>query len=339
MVLRPPKVKAIKSLMYLAAHLVSTAFFIMVYDCSCRALPAWCYIDAKNYKAPSVSYRAVNGVKGTVLGALSVPSVLLLMDSIRGTQQLWWFIPYMSTVYASLDMAALLVLKDMHISTTVHHVTVQFLHTYLALNDFDQGGLARPIVTFACFSCLAFLANIRLALRGIPCESPQDKRLMMTITDTALQVYVVCCVLNAGCQLYLLYTLYRDLSWFVIIAYLLAVNRVATDDIILIKWLLKQKRKMCSRFKEDDIEKEERDRDKTQELETTDAEGTSNTSAYPCVFNAIDDETKAHPDINEPASDKTKIHSDASYPTYDAANNSDVFEEDSTRETNRRKST
>ena len=232
--------------MYLAAHLLSTAFFIMMYDTSCAFLPTWCY----HTNTPSIPYRAVNGVKGTVLGMMSVPCMFLLVDSIRGTHQLWWLIPYISTIYASLDMAALLVLKDMHMSTTIHHVTVQCLHTYLALNNFDQSGLARPIVTFACFSCLAFLANIRLALRGIPYESPQDKRLIMTITNTAWQVYIVCCTLNAVAQAYLLYALHHKISWVVTIAYGFAVIQVTNDDIILIKWLHLQKRKMCSRFKE-----------------------------------------------------------------------------------------
>ena len=166
MVLRPPKVNALKDLMYLVAHLVSTAFLIMVYDSSCYVLSTWRHLDAKKDTTPS-TYSAVNYKKCAVFGAASIPSVLLLVDSIRGTQQLLWFIPYISTIYASLDMAALLVLKDMYVSTTIHHVTVQFLYTYLALNGFDQDGSTRPMVTFACFSCPLFLPVCRLIGRKL----------------------------------------------------------------------------------------------------------------------------------------------------------------------------
>ena len=173
MVLRPPKVKALKYLMYLAAHIVSTAFFIMVYDSSCYVLSTWHYFDAKKDTplppttppTPSSSSPVANCKKCAVFGAASIPSVLLLVDSIRGTQQFLWFIPYISTIYASLDMAALLVLKDMYVSTTIHHVTVQFLYTYLALNGFDQDGSTQPMVTFACFSCPLFLPVCRLIRR------------------------------------------------------------------------------------------------------------------------------------------------------------------------------
>jgi len=154
-------VNALNDLMYIALHIVSTTFLIMVYDTSRYALSIWCPLDAKKHPSPPTTYSGSKSIKIAVFGAASTPSVLLLVDSIRGTQQLLWLIPYISMIYTSLDMAALMVLKDMYLSTTIHHITVQFLYMYIALNDFDQDKLARPMVMFVCFSCPLFLPVCR----------------------------------------------------------------------------------------------------------------------------------------------------------------------------------
>lgn len=162
--------------MYLASHIISTAFLIMAYDTSCYVLSLWCPLDAKKNPYPPTESGG-KSIKIAVFGAASTPSILLLVDSIRGTQQLLWLIPYISTIYTSLDMAALMVLKDMYLSTTIHHITVQFLYMYIALNDFDQVKLARPMVMFVCFSCPLFLPVCRfighkLCLSYTVCPNP-----------------------------------------------------------------------------------------------------------------------------------------------------------------------
>jgi hypothetical protein len=222
--------------MSLQAYLATTFATVVLYDNVARALPQWCHSTH-----PGASYRAVNAVKGAVLGAMSIPSIVLIGDAFLDTEHAWWFIPYMSTVYASLDMAALLVLDAMHTSTTVHHTVVQLLHWYLSTQDYGKSGLARPIVVFACFSCLAFLANVRLALREYPKDDPRLKAAVTLVTAWAHYVYIVTCVLNTAAQLYLVRALWSTTSLFPMGMYIVAAASVFNDDLVLIAWLSRER--------------------------------------------------------------------------------------------------
>jgi hypothetical protein len=187
-------------------------------------------------------YRTVNAVKGAVLGVIAIPSFALIYGAITDQPLAWGVVPIAATLYATLDLSAMFVVKDMHTSTVVHHVIVQFLYLYMAARDFAFEGLVIPIVVFAGYSSIASLANIRLALRGIPPEQTNLKRIAERVTPLAWQVYTVTCLSNALTQVYLLCTLgplgKGSIGWIVGTVYLGAIYFVTLDDLILIRWLM-----------------------------------------------------------------------------------------------------
>lgn len=217
--------------MSFTTYLLTTAATVFVYDVTAMMLPEWC--DSH----PGRMYRAVNGVKGTALAFISLPGLVLIADALTGSSMVWRFVPPISTLYASLDMAAILVLKRMHRSTVVHHIVVQILHFYMASNDYAQEGLILPIVVFACFSCIAFLANIRLALRGLPQDTVSRIALNYFVTEKGYFVYVTTCALNVVAQICLLFKLWSTTPMYAIGVYLGAAYMVFTDDLALISWM------------------------------------------------------------------------------------------------------
>lgn len=210
---------------------MTTAAAVVVYDVTARLLPDWCDTH------PGRMYRAVNGVKGVTLAAASIPGLGLIVDAIFGTSMCWHLVPTISTVYASLDMAAILTLEHMQQTTTVHHLVVQALHGYMAWTGFAQEGLALPIVVFACFSCIAFLANIRLALRGLPQNTANRRALNYFVTEKGYFVYVIACALNVVTQICLIVKLCPQTSIAAMGTYLSAAYMVFTDDLALINWM------------------------------------------------------------------------------------------------------
>jgi hypothetical protein len=187
-------------------------------------------------------YRTVNAVKGATLGVIAIPSVALIYGAITDQPLVWGIVPITATLYSALDLSAMFVMKDIHTSTVVHHVIVQFLYLYIASRDFAFEGLVIPIVVFAGYSSIAALANVRLALRGIPPEQSHLKQIAERVTPLSWQVYAVTCLSNALTQVYLLSTLgplgKGSIGWIVGTAYLGAIYFVTLDDLILIRWLM-----------------------------------------------------------------------------------------------------
>lgn len=218
-------------------YFLTTGALIVLYDSICERLPEWCHSQS-----PSAMYRTVNAVKGAILGVIAVPSVALIYGAITDQPLAWGVVPIAATLYATIDLSAMFVVKDMHTSTVVHHVIVQFLYLYMAAMDFAFEGLVIPIVVFAGYSSIASLANIRLALRGIPPEQTKLKQIAERVTPLAWQIYTTTCLSNALTQVYLLCTLgplgNGSIGWIVGMTYLGAIYFVTLDDLILIRWLM-----------------------------------------------------------------------------------------------------
>lgn len=219
------------------SYFLTTGALIVLYDSICERLPKWCHSQS-----PSAMYRTVNAVKGAVLGVIAVPSVALVYGAVTDQPLVWGIVPMAATLYATLDLSAMFVVKDMHTSTVLHHIIVQFLYFYMAARDFAFEGLVIPIVTFAGYSSIASLANVRLALRGIPPEQTKLKRIAERVTPLAWQIYTTTCLSNALTQVYLLCTLgplgKGSIGWIVGTTYLGAIYFVTLDDLILIRWLM-----------------------------------------------------------------------------------------------------
>ena len=223
--------------MVCCSYFLTTGALIVLYDSICQRLPKWCHTSP-----PSAMYRTVNAVKGAALGVIAIPSFALVYGAVTDQPLAWGIVPMTATLYSALDLSAMFVMKDMHTSTVVHHVIVQFLYLYMAAKDFAFEGLVIPIVAFAGYSSIAALANVRLALRGIPPEQTKLKQITERVTPLAWQIYTTTCLSNALTQVYLLCTLgplgKGSIGWIAGITYLGATYFVTLDDLILIRWLM-----------------------------------------------------------------------------------------------------
>jgi len=223
--------------MVCCSYFLTTGALIVLYDSIYEQLPEWCHTSP-----PSAMYRTVNAVKGAALGVIAIPSFALVYGAVTDQPLVWGIVPIAATLYSALDLSAMFVMKDMHTSTVVHHVIVQFLYLYMAARDFAFEGLVIPIVAFAGYSSIAALANVRLALRGIPAEQTKLKRVAERVTPLAWQIYTATCLSNALTQVYLLCTLgplgKGSIGWIVGTTYLGAIYFVTLDDLILIRWLM-----------------------------------------------------------------------------------------------------
>lgn len=186
----------------------------------------------------TVKYRIVNLVKSALLGVLCIPTFFLLNNVLFYPENVNYYqVSIFAALYASVDMAALIYNRKNHISTNIHHITVQVFYFYILYYDFAMINLVRPIITYACFSLFAYLVNGRLSIRKL------DLKYENEINDLSLIVYINTSVSNWIAQLYLIFFDTPELPFFYIkMLYSILVLVIVSDDIFLMKYLYNYKR-------------------------------------------------------------------------------------------------
>jgi len=181
----------------------------------------------------TIKYRIVNFVKSALLGILCVPTFYLINNVIFYPDNVNYYqVSIFAALYASIDMAALIYNSNNHISTNVHHITVQLFYFYILYYDFAMINLVRPIVTYACYSLFAYLVNGRLSIRKLDFKY-EDK-----INDLSLIVYINTSISNWIAQVYLIFFATPELPFFYTkMLYTLLVFVIISDDIFLMKYL------------------------------------------------------------------------------------------------------
>lgn len=185
------------------------------------------------------SYRQINFVKAWVLGCFS-PIVFYFFYTIL----FYHYISYLSimlvgAIYASLDMSSMLYHKNHHISTLFHHISVQLLYFYCIYKDWNIHSLVLPIILYASFSTLSYLVNYRLSIRYLNHTNEE------IINNTSLIIYTVCSFFNWIVQLYLVVFYFNTYTDHNILKnlYVFLVCVIVNDDIFLIKFLNKERKK------------------------------------------------------------------------------------------------
>ena len=186
----------------------------------------------------TVKYRIVNLVKSALLGVLCIPTFFLLNNVLFYPENVNYYqVSIFAALYASVDMAALIYNRKNHISTNIHHITVQVFYFYILYYDFAMINLVRPIITYACFSLFAYLVNGRLSIRKL------DLKYENEINDLSLIVYINTSVSNWIAQLYLIFFDTPELPFFYTkMLYSMLVLVIVSDDIFLMKYLYNYKR-------------------------------------------------------------------------------------------------
>ena len=144
-------------------------------------------------------------------------------------------IKYLGAIYSSTDMVSMFKVSKMQINTIVHHIIVQILFFIsLFILDFNIETLALGIVIYAIFSTLAFLVNIYLALR----LTIKSKFILKVLATASCIIYQICCFVNWFFQIHFLFT-NCDINVAARILYFLLLGLIIFDDIVLIKFLIK----------------------------------------------------------------------------------------------------
>jgi hypothetical protein len=138
-------------------------------------------------------------------------------------------------MYSAVDCYGLLTIRNMQISTILHHSVVlifSFLHLLVSYpNDTLEINL---LIIYTLFSSYSFLVNNYLANRVIERDI---NKLKMNLT-LGYYSYIGSCSINWVIQYGgLFYGIYNNLVGIYMIIYMLLIHLVIYDDIVLIKFL------------------------------------------------------------------------------------------------------
>ena len=188
-------------------------------------------------------YIIVNKSKAYILAFLSPLSILYIYRILNGLPITNFYLSnFIGSVYASTDMSAMFYNNKTHISTWMHHITVQMLYLYCYLNNFDMyTSLSKPICVYCCFSSLAYLVNYRLSIR----DSTNSTNIELTLNNVSFIIYFITCIVNWVLQInYLLDTenIYRNYEKYI---YFFILVMIIHDDIYLMKYLVNYNNKRC----------------------------------------------------------------------------------------------
>lgn len=222
-------------MIHLILNFVCYLFFCISTYCSYSSINSITDVSESNNKIMSVRYIQVNYMKALFL-MLMTPFVFYILYYII----FQCTIPYKSTVimgslYAALDMSALMYNPVCHTSTFIHHISVQILYYYCVYYNWVFYSLASMITLYASFSTLSYLVNYRLSIR----ESNNDYE--QIVNDSSFVIYCSNSILNWIVQIYFIifyFPLFID-HWLIKIFYVVFIFMIINDDIFLMKYLYK----------------------------------------------------------------------------------------------------
>ena len=179
-------------------------------------------------------YRIVNTIKAVTLGVISPSATFVLYQTLSpNTEPHIYLLYFFGATYSSLDMSALVYNPNCHMSTTIHHVLVQFLYAYCYWVNFNMNTLAKGISVYAVFSCYAYMVNYRLAIRFM------NHKYENMINIMCLIIYALACFCNWGIQLYLLCFDMPESYIIEKVIYGGLIAMIMNDDVFLMKFLAK----------------------------------------------------------------------------------------------------
>lgn len=180
-------------------------------------------------------YRIVNAVKSLALAGLCIPGVNFVYNLMYYPDTLTFNqLDFIGAVYTATDASALIYNQNCHQSTLIHHIVVQLFYYYCYFSNYDMYyGASRAIALYCIYSAMAFLVNMRLAIRfsGYP-------MIEHYVNEAALYTYITSCTINWVTQSYLLLG-GLEMLYMVRAVYAVALAMTVRDDLFLIKFLRK----------------------------------------------------------------------------------------------------
>lgn len=215
----------------------------IIYILSCVFVKT-CYVICHNYllqysqnykilKPTKQTYVVANLVKSIILCFL-IPCCINFISKLNGHLILE---DYQSTIvaasiYGSTDMVSLIYENGKKMSTTFHHILVQLtVYACLYLGPFHI--LTDIILTYGCFSALAYQVNFYLAARFLI----NNKKIISTLATLAFVIYVVVAFSNWIIQTLFAYNFFYNANYITLISHILMNYIFINDDIILMRFL------------------------------------------------------------------------------------------------------
>lgn len=177
-----------------------------------------------------------------------VKSIVLLYISVSGTKTLVQYlntdnydmkvIRYYASWYVSNDITALAVVKNLPITTKIHHSITTCLLFYTMLIDYNY--LTNPgklLLIYTIMSCYTFMVNFYLGIRFLK-KKDSKNRLIKYSRYYSYYTYVGCCMVNWSIHFVILMN--RLINFQYNIQYLIYTGMlyfIIKDDLILMSWL------------------------------------------------------------------------------------------------------
>ena len=146
-------------------------------------------------------------------------------------------------VYITTDLVALYMVPKLPVSTILHHVVTSALSIFVFGVNLEGKqlsgifGFAKMGVLYGTLSCIPFLVNTYLALRVVY----PKVMLVKILSFLSLATYIVSCSLIWSIHLMWIFGYWGhfDFSFYPVMYSVLLVF-IVNDDIVLIKWLIRQ---------------------------------------------------------------------------------------------------
>ena len=207
------------------------------------------YSNFEKLKDDKKMYVTKNIVKSTILAPLSVILSSQLINLINNNDINQLFFRYYGAIYVGNDLAGLLFVRNLPISTKLHHTSTILLYTILCAFDINKYSICRMMTIYTIFSCYPFLVNMYLGIRYL-----KDKEMTIvkydyninTVIDITRRLsyytYILSCSLNWTTHIYLFGNiLYNKQINYLDIVYSCILIPIVKDDLILMDWLKKNK--------------------------------------------------------------------------------------------------
>tara|TARA_B110001469_G_C9624707_1_gene311690 strand:+ start:75 stop:833 length:759 start_codon:yes stop_codon:yes gene_type:complete len=204
----------------------------------------------RNYNIEKQNYIIKNFIKSIVMSIIFIFMIFIFIPNLFKNKWNDSHNRLVGAFYVSNDLAGLIAVKNLPLSTKVHHYTTVFLYTIICIiSTEEEENIGRLIVVYTIFSCIPFLVNSYLGLRFFytreKIKNENDRKINKIIDLNrilAFYIYIVCCILNWSYHIIFLLNIIKLGGFsFTYLVYYGLLYPIINDDIILLTWLKENK--------------------------------------------------------------------------------------------------
>ncbi len=151
-------------------------------------------------------------------------------------------------IYVGNDLAGLIMVDNLPITTKFHHIVSVCLYSVVAYTDIENNDIIKMISIYTIFSFIPYSVNAFLGLRFFVNKNSKinKKQILMNkfidkVRIVAKNTYLLTCFMNWIIHLnYFVNKIYANLFNLYHLIYIMLLIPIINDDIILLKWFNKK---------------------------------------------------------------------------------------------------